>query len=95
MAEDFLKLVRSLPCVVCGKFPVEAHHPRGSKYETGIGLKAEDRFAIPLCPKHHRTGGHSFAVHAGQQAFEQRYGTHAKLMKKRDALLNAQALWSA
>ena len=58
--EKYLAHVRTLPCCLCGDdVTVEAHHPRvasaddGKRY-TGMGEKASDRWAVPLCGKHHR-----------------------------------------
>lgn len=55
-----LKFIRGLPCVVCGDdVTVEAAHvrmpdPSVAKPLTGIGIKPDDRFTVPLCGKHHR-----------------------------------------
>ena len=55
-----LRFIRGLPCLVCGS-PGEAAHVRyGSvqhgKVETGTGRKPDDRWCVPLCASHHRTG---------------------------------------
>jgi hypothetical protein len=42
----------SLPCCVCGRAPpVDPHHLKSgpAKAERGIGMKATDRFLVPLC----------------------------------------------
>ena len=57
------------------------HHPRGAAFETGTGLKADDRDAIPLCRNHHTDGGWGTAYHAGPEEFERRFGTQADLLK--------------
>lgn len=44
-----LAWIRTLPCVICGKWgPNHPHHlMRG--VSRGMGMRAEDRFVIPLC----------------------------------------------
>jgi hypothetical protein len=57
---DHLAFVRTLPCVICGDdTTVEAAHvrmmdPTVAKPMTGIGIKPDDMFTLPLCGKHHR-----------------------------------------
>jgi hypothetical protein len=52
--------VRSLPCCICGDtVSVEAHHPRNVADDprhryVGLGTKASDIWAVPLCGRHHR-----------------------------------------
>lgn len=46
----YLDWIRSLHCVVCQGRPVHAHH----EGKRGIGIKASDYDAIPLCENHHR-----------------------------------------
>jgi hypothetical protein len=49
---SYLGFVRSHPCCLCGDdIHVEAHHPR---FGVGMGEKASDRDAVPLCGRHHR-----------------------------------------
>jgi hypothetical protein len=53
----YLAWIRTQPCLVCGsRGGIEAAHtgPRG------LGQKSPDTSAIPLCPKHHRTGRDSY-----------------------------------
>jgi len=56
----YLDYIRSLPCVICGdSTTVEAAHirmgaRRAGKRPTGMGEKSDDRWALPLCGKHHR-----------------------------------------
>lgn len=58
----YLAAVHQLPCCVCGKHGVEAHHCRDAPdhgerglYERlpGASMKSSDRDAIPLCPHDH------------------------------------------
>ena len=44
-----LAVVRSLPCVKCGQSPSQAAHSNWSEHGKGRGIKASDRFTIPLC----------------------------------------------
>jgi len=63
----YLAWIRTLPCVICGsRRGVEAAHtgPRG------LGQKASDTSAIPLCHRHHRTGNDSYH-HLGARRFAQ------------------------
>jgi hypothetical protein len=53
--DGHLSRVRALMCCAppghgCDE-PAQAHHPRGM---TGLGLKANDTDAIPLCRQHHQ-----------------------------------------
>lgn len=57
-----LRFVHGLPCIYpgCGA-PGEAAHVRYAstahgKVETGGGRKPDDRWVVPLCPRHHREG---------------------------------------
>jgi len=54
-----LDYIRSLPCCVCGGIDTEAAHIRtGSlahgKNPTGMAEKPSDKWALPLCNRHHR-----------------------------------------
>lgn len=71
-----------LGCLICGA-PAEIHHPTGA----GMGLRASHYDAIPLCPTHHRTGGYGVAIHAGQKAWEAKFGLQAELTAKVKKLL--------
>ena len=48
-----LAAIRKLPCVVCGRSPVDAAHSNQSTHNKGLGIKASDEFTIPLCRNHH------------------------------------------
>lgn len=68
----YLKKIRQLPCCICGR-PAEAAHLRmGSlehgKRQTGKGERPSDRWALPLCPHHHRLGEQS-QHHIGEERF--------------------------
>jgi len=50
---DYLRFIRRQPCVVCARtWGIESAHTG----QRGLGQKADDRFALPLCRHHHRTG---------------------------------------
>jgi hypothetical protein len=54
----YLDFIREQPCCICGGIDVEAHHPRVGSFEhdsnPGGAQRALDRWALPLCGKHHR-----------------------------------------
>jgi hypothetical protein len=60
--DNHLKFIRSLPCIKCGNdIETEAAHlrradARVAKPITGVGIKPDDRFVLPLCGKCHRNG---------------------------------------
>lgn len=45
----YLAWVRTLPCCVCGKPAIAAHHLIGMWNLSGMGLKAADTFVMPVC----------------------------------------------
>lgn len=56
---DYLSWLHNLPCVVTGKYGVEAAHisfarPEFGHYGRGKGTKSSDRWAVPLSPPEHR-----------------------------------------
>ena len=52
-SDKYLDYIRSKPCLICGKDETVAHHE--SLNRTGIGMKAPDSHAVPLCVYcHHR-----------------------------------------
>jgi hypothetical protein len=53
----------------------------------GLGMRNDYKNAIPLCPTHHRTGGHGVAYHAGRLAFEENFGSETELLEKVRSLL--------
>jgi len=47
---DWLRWVASRPCARCGREgSTQAHHIRGAGHKGGVGLKAPDHWAAPLC----------------------------------------------
>lgn len=88
-----LNALADLGCIVCrnldyGYTQPEIHHIR---HGVGMGQRNSHKNAIPLCHKHHRTGGHGVAFHAGKQAFESRYGTEIELLAQVNGLLKVAA----
>lgn len=59
-----LDYIRSLPCCICGGIDTEAAHIRTAslahgKQHTGMAEKPSDKWALPLCNRHH-TEQHDF-----------------------------------
>jgi hypothetical protein len=82
-----LAYLRSLPCAVCGRAGSQAAHvrysdPRAGKPITGIGVRPNDAFAVPLCP----------ACHADQHKHGERSWWGQKNI---DPIFIALALWQA
>ena len=80
--------VVDLGCIVCrrlghGTSPAEAHHPR---FLAGMGQRAPHTSVIPLCPMHHRIGGYGVAIHAGQERWEEEFGTEKELLAEVKAI---------
>jgi hypothetical protein len=90
VASSYLAWLRKRPCYLAdhraggcglmpGRKPVEAAHVDHGG-DKGTGTKASDRFAIPLCPRHHdeqsgKIG--SFRNRGGWPSFELKYGFKA------------------
>ena len=57
--EFHLKWLRERPCVICATTPVDAAHIKMADarickpLSSNIGAKADDRFTLPLCRRHH------------------------------------------
>lgn len=69
-----LDFIRSQPCAICGGIDTEAAHIRTEslahgKRETGGGERPSDKWAVPLCNRHH-TEQHSM----NEMAFWKKYG---------------------
>lgn len=74
----YLDKLTQYGCIIC-RMPAEIHHLRAGM---GMGQRNSHQNAISLCPRHHRTGGYGVALHAGQKAFEAKYGTEEELLAK-------------
>lgn len=102
VADSYLAWLRKRPCYLdehrnggCGagdpprKSPVEAAHVDHGG-DKGMGTKASDCHAMPLCQRHHdEQGGRigSFRQRGGWKSFELKYGFDAR--KVADAYWNA------
>ncbi len=51
--KEHCKFVATLPCVVCGRRPAEAHHIRFAQ-PPALGRKVSDEYTVPVCRVHHR-----------------------------------------
>ena len=49
----YLQWLRTLPCVVCGGKSDDPHHIIGVGHHGGMGTKAGDDMAMPVCRRHH------------------------------------------
>lgn len=77
--------VVNLGCIIptC-RMPAEIHHIRDGQ---GMGKKASWDEVLPLCPRHHRTGGFGIAFHAGSKTWQRKFGNQRDLlMRVREAL---------
>ena len=79
-----LSCIAGLGCIICQR-PAEIHHLRA-----GMGMGQRSADVIPLCPEHHRTGGHGIAFHAGRKTWEARFGTEVELLQKTQELLEQE-----
>ena len=78
--KEHLRLLRTQPCLVCGRHPSDPHHLRFAQPQA-LGRKVSDEFTVPLCRSHHRE-----AHRASQEvAWWQSYGIAP--------LAAAEALW--
>ena len=80
---DYMASVAELGCLICWQ-PAEVHHKTGA----GMGMRASNYDTMPLCPRHHRTGGHGFAIHAGTETWEAKYGLQDEHIKMTKRMLN-------
>ena len=50
--KDHRRYVASLPCLICGQRPCQAHHISFAQ-PRALGRKVSDEWTVPLCVKHH------------------------------------------
>jgi len=50
---EHLEFVASLPCLICGRTPTQAHHLRFAQ-PRALSSKPSDEWTVPLCLLHHR-----------------------------------------
>jgi hypothetical protein len=85
--EQYLRLIRRLPCAVCMKEPPsEAAHIRVNDIRylftgAGMGHKPGDQWVLPLCAEHHRTGPEAEHV-IGTVAFWEKHGNPFPIAKQ-------------
>lgn len=84
---DHMARVAALGCLIC-QGPAEVHHVTDGP---GMDQRASHYDTIPLCPRHHRTGGPGVALHAGEATWEARFGTQAELLARTRRLLGVAA----
>ena len=80
-----LNEIRKLPCVVCGKSPVDAAHSNQSAHNKGLGIKASDEFTIPLCRQHHIEYDQFQKMNRSQSV-----EWFAKMLEKTERMLNLE-----
>ena len=80
--------IRGMTCIVPGcRMGAEQHHIR--RPCLGIG-KRDDAFSIPLCPRHHRSGGYGVAVHYGRKRWEAEFKSEAHFLRLTYAKLDLE-----
>lgn len=88
-----LAALRRFGCWACrmdglGWVAAEPHHPRVGQ---GMGTKADDRDAIPLCPRHHnQQRPDSLSIHRNPIQFRVRYGSEAEIRDQVASIMAGQ-----
>ena len=72
--------VAALGCCVCRR-EFGIYSPAGIHHTDGKTKPGAHKRVLPLCDKHHQTGGYGVAFHAGRVEWERRYGTQEELME--------------
>ncbi len=72
-SKTYLIWLHQWPCIVCGKYPESAHSG-----EHGLGTKASDFKALPVCADHHR--GPQGLDTLGPEEFERVYNVDIKAL---------------
>jgi len=86
MSAVHLDDIRSVNCCVCFAHPRnEAHHLKEGTGERGMGVRATDKHAVPLCRTHHQE------IEDAGSKNEKKWFTDRGI----DALHLADALWRA
>jgi hypothetical protein len=76
--------VASLPCMVCGYWPVEVHH---------LTLPHDDMMVAPLCAQHHRREFGPGSFHYSPKAFWAENGDLKTVLAKVADMLAGQFNW--
>lgn len=83
-----LDAIRSLPCCQCGASPrSQAAHSNFGQHGKGKGIKADDRYTIPLCHSCHA----SLDQNLSQQTRQQQLDWFERKLKFIDGVLNDQS----
>lgn len=78
-----LNEIRKLPCIKCGGGPSQAAHSNFGEHGKGKGIKADDKYTIPLCHNCHQW----FDQYRGMGRVESKEW-FAKLLVKTERMLN-------
>ena len=78
-----LNEIRALPCVRCGYPHSQAAHSNFSEHGKGKGIKADDKYTIPLCPSCHQW----FDQYRGMGLVESKAWFN-KMLEKTERMLN-------
>lgn len=83
-----LELIRSLPCCQCGVSPrSQAAHSNFGIHGKGKGVKADDKYTLPMCHKCHA----NLDQNLSQQTRQQQLDWFLKKLKFIDEVLNDQS----
>ena len=89
-SEAYLALIRRLPSCVSGEAPPSVPHHLRFVGGRGVGIKAEDRWAVPLTNVEHTHG--TYCVHSVGSREEERWFREHGVP---DIKALAEALWEA
>lgn len=53
MSKKHAELIRKMPCCICLKMPGGDIHHLKITAERGVGMKARDKWGVPMCRLHH------------------------------------------
>lgn len=86
MSAEHCAQIRDLPCAACHSAPAgTVHHLKSQTGERGMGLRATDKWGIPLCMTHHDTIERAGTRNEGGQCAKWGFNPHDL----------ARALWGA
>jgi hypothetical protein len=68
-----LARVAELPCVICGRWPVQVHHVIMGRHAQ---RRSSDNETIPLCREHHDE------LHAGKATWAEKYGPDHAFLRR-------------
>ncbi|MDO3663392.1 DUF968 domain-containing protein [Acinetobacter higginsii] len=78
-----LATIRKLPCIKCGGGPSQAAHSNFGEHGKGKGIKADDKYTIPLCHSCHQWFDQYLAMDR-----EESKEWFAKMLEKTERKLN-------